>query len=40
MKKGKYSKIILKENLKIDDKKYETKQKGKEREKKPYLKKK
>jgi hypothetical protein len=37
--KGKYSKIILKENLKIDDKKYKAKQRAKEREKKPYLKK-
>jgi hypothetical protein len=40
MKKREYSKIILKENLKIDDKKKETKQRKKEREKKPDLKKK
>jgi hypothetical protein len=40
VQKGKYSKIILRENKKIDDKKYETKQIAKEREKKPYLKKK
>ncbi len=38
--KGKYSKIILKENLKIDDKKQKTKQTAKEREKKTILEKK